>query len=166
MNIVKVKVLHSFSHIPLVNTPIQNEFYRSLCLKYADTVYGLIVRSVKDPKLAEDLFLKVFLEIKNHMSSQQDEGVLIKIIAIIKRVITQSGNQLLCTSKLKLDSASTCTVEMIESQAKTIFDLVYLDGYSLDEVSKKSELSITEVKKCIHQSVEKLRKPASINLPK
>lgn len=161
--------LLTLSQTLFVNTQLSKseDIYSNLCLKYGDTVYGLISRSVKDPQLAEDLFLKVFLEIqkKNPSALLHEKGVLLHIILIVKHIIIQSGNQLLCTSSLKLDTADGCTVEMRESQEKTIFDLIFLDGYSIEDVSKKTGLSIIEIKNCIHQSVERLRRPTAINLP-
>lgn len=144
-----------------------DDCYRNLCLKYGDTIYGLIIRSVKDPEIAEKLFLKVFLKIQKQIPSSQftENGLFINIISIVKHAIIQSGNQLLCIPPLKWDAGNNYSVGLIESQEKSIFDLIFLDGYSIDEVSKKSGLSINEIKQCVHQSVKRLMKSTSINLP-
>ena len=153
-----------FSHVAgilIMKTQIPNrdDLDSSLCLKYGATVYGLILRSVKNPEMAESIFAKVYLEIKNsipHLSSL-DEGVLIKIISIVKQVICQSGKQLACPLAIKLQAESESNIELKRLQAKTILDLIFLDGYTVEQVSEKSGLPTEEIKKSIRQSVMKLK---------
>ncbi len=154
-----------FLAIPIVNILILtgNNPSDNLCFKYASSVYGLIFRSVKNPELAESIFSKVYAEIQKDIPTVPtlSNGELLKVISVTKRVIRQCGYQVAYPSESQFKLEVECDPEKKVFQDKTIFDC-----YTVNQVSNKSGLPVSEIMRCIRQSVKKLRNPTKqhINL--
>ncbi len=152
--------------------------------KYADALYGVILKIVKAEDLAENVLQDVFIKIwKNSESYTVSKGRLFTWMLNIARyaaidfvrsknykqdLITQTidisvdtVNRQVSTNVEQMDLREK--VQKLDTVYQQVIDLTYFGGYTQAEAAKKLDLPLGTVKSRIRIALRELRKIYGVN---
>jgi RNA polymerase sigma-70 factor, ECF subfamily len=157
------------------------ESFSDLYDSYSRALYGVTFKMVNDNEVAEDILQEVFMKIWKHIDKyDSSKGTLFTWMINITRNVCKdylrskhyqmqklvSENSL---EKMNIDSKNAHVTyqddiyelyeltQTLNSKYKKIIDLVYIFGYSQDEVSKMLDLPIGTVKTRSRTAIKILR---------
>lgn len=146
--------------------------------KYAPVLLGLITKIIGDKKLSEEVFQESFVKIWNQIGSYNaNKGSLAFWMLSITREIAldacKSGRFKLPSSDGESSELVTGEVEIDETWkdggrikqsfirpdngGKTVFDLIFLKGYSYGEAAEALGIPIEMVKTAFRVAIKELR---------
>ena len=150
---------------------------------YADTLYGMVLRIVKQEVLAEEVLQDVFVKIwKNAEKYDSSKGRLFTWMANIARntsidlIRSARFNRESKTNTLDLsvynnekwstelnteDSGLRKVIASLDKKQIQVIDLVYFQGYTHSEVAKELDIPLGTVKSRIRLAIIELRKKLS-----
>lgn len=146
--------------------------------EYSPTLYGVILRIVKDELIAEDALSSCFLRIKN--SYHQFKGTKEVLIGWLIQHACQAArekvqdkyfrSQLIANElykcQLYLNEGEPCGLyekvkhinTPVTEECKTILDMLFFEGLTIAQISDKINLDKEEVKQRLATAVQLLRK--------
>lgn len=147
--------------------------------KYADTLYGIILRIVQQEDLAEDVLQDAFVKIwKNGGTYDATKGTLFtwmlnicRNTAIDKtRTVHFRKKQMIHNLEENVDNLGAYTYEQhidqiglddavngLEEKYRTIIDLIYFKGFTQKEVTEQLEIPLGTVKSRVRIALRELR---------
>ncbi len=116
---------------------------------YSASIFGILLKIVEDPQLAEDLlqevFVKIFSEIKNFDSEK--ETLFIWIYKIAKQIAFDSINInfLVRAKQIK---------EILKTNPHPFLELIYFRGFTIDEVVQELNIPKETVQKKLRKELK------------
>ena len=149
--------------------------------QYAPTLYGVVLRIVIRPEIAEETIQEVFLKIwKNIHSFDPGKGKLFTWMINIARNTAidvkrskdfrQAENIRQVENYVGIEGSTSFNinqiglkeiVEKLPEEHRQVIDLVYFNGYTHKEVANELELPLGTVKTRVRIAVRELRKSMS-----
>lgn len=162
----------------------EKKYFEYLYDRYSAALLGIIMRSIPNEDVANDVLQDVFVKIwKNIASYQPEKGRLYTWMLNIARNSSidyqrsaqnkkDSVNQNLEDSVYHVDSSHqvnqetdviglTSILNKLNEDQKAVIELVYLKGYTQDETSKLLNLPLGTVKSRVRSAIIELRKHLS-----
>lgn len=145
--------------------------------RYGPILYGIILRTVKDKSIAEDVLSQTMLKAWDKISSYTAEkSLLFTWLNTIARHTsidmvrhksfknaqkTDSLDILVCDVGSEHSTESLIDVKQItrklDKKYKLILDMIYIQGYSHSEISKKLDIPLGTVKTRRRNAIQQLR---------
>ena len=131
----------SFSS-PAVQKVTSGDDCLSLYDRYGSLVYGVILRILPEPKLAQTVLIDLFTcpEVKSYTESPLLVSSKLIRLARAKALGARSANSI---------KSLTISPTTNEDLNKRVFDLSFYEGYSVQEIAEKLHLSPADVLKMI-----------------
>ncbi len=130
---------------------IRQADHLSLYDRYGSMAYGIILQIIPEPELAQSVLIDLFssLQIRSYAEmSAHTTGNIIRLArskAIAARPVP-------VTQSIPISNTN-------DNTEKLVFDLSFCQGYSLEAIAKKLQLSHTNVLKSIYTYFKHLRSP-------
>jgi DNA-directed RNA polymerase specialized sigma subunit len=121
--------------------------------RYGSMAYGVILTIIPEPELAQEVLIDLFAssELKSQWGvSSHTAGEIIRL-ARIKALAARAASLDLHQGNITSDMTNTTEVE------KLVFDLSFRQGYTVEDVAKKLQVSQTNVLRFIHTYFKQLR---------
>ncbi len=145
--------------------------------KYGAAINGILLRTVKDPQIAEELLQQVFLKVWNKIDKYDSQKsslftwmrVVAKNIAIDK-IRLKSYSRNLKTESIDVhvnnitgDKTNLSSIDVenllleLDDKYKVVLIKMYLEGYSQGDISKELDIPIGTIKTRIRKAISILR---------
>ena len=145
---------------------------------YSSALYGVVLRIVQSPELAQQVLQDTFLKVwRNSASYDASKGRLFTWLLNIARntaidatrtahfrnqqktegtesLVSRPGNDAINPDHLGVREA----VDALDEKYRTLIDLVYFKGYTQEEVSEETGIPIGTVKTRLRYAMNELRK--------
>lgn len=145
---------------------------------YGGALYGVVLRIVQSPELAQQVLQDTFLKVwKNSASYDESKGRLFTWLLNIARntaidatrtahfryqqktenidsLVHKPGNETLNPDHLGIREV----VSTLDEKYKTLIDLIYFKGYTQEEVAEETGIPIGTVKTRLRYAMTELRK--------
>lgn len=116
---------------------------------FSVSIYGIILKIVKDEKIAEDVlqgvFVRVFSEIKDY--KPDDQTIFIWVYKIAKGMALNSIDS-------RLKNRVSELVEVNKTFSQPFLELIYFRGFTIDEVVKELSIPKETVKKKLREELK------------
>jgi len=117
--------------------------------KYSAPIYGILVKTITNRQIAEDVlqdvFVTVFSEIKNF--DPKKESIFIWIYKIAKDMALKANDSCL-ENRLK------AMHEVYKTEATPLLELIYFRGFSTDEIVGELNISKENLQKQLRQEIK------------
>ena len=156
------------------------EGFNYLYHQYSAVLYGIIIKVLCDEQTAQDILQEVFIKVWNNIGQYNPQKAkLYTWMANISRnaVIdklrskgeimkgkTNTGEHIFSHLEYKMKTTQPTdtiglrkTVAALKPEHKTVIDLAYFKGYTLDEVSQATGIPLGTVKTRMRTALQKLR---------
>lgn len=145
---------------------------------YSPALLGIIVRTVKNKEIAEEILQKTFLKVWDKIDTyDEDKSNFFTWLAVIarnnaidqRRLVSFSNNEKTETldstvyemnaSVIQTEGIDTAKLlAVLDPKYKIVLDMMYLQGYSQSEISNELEIPLGTVKTRIKAALKILRK--------